>query len=105
MPTLQVPALLRCADFISFLPHPVAASVATILSALVTGALIGFVLDHNTFIWTFLLVTGSMWAFHVPPNLSGVFAGYAAQAVRQWKQRRRIVLLPEAITQSKAEGA
>ncbi len=102
MPTLQKPVLLRCADLINFLPHPVAASLATILSALVTGALIGFVLDHNTFIWTFLLVTGSMWAFHVPPNLSGVFAGYAAHAIRQWKQRRRIVLLPEATTQSTA---
>ena len=97
MPTLQVPALLGLVSLISFLPHSIAVSLAMILCALVTGAMIGFVLDHNTFLWTFLLVTGAMWAFHFPPNLSGVFAGYAAHTIRQWKQRRSIVLLPEAL--------
>jgi len=79
------------------LPLSVAVSLAVILCALVTGAMIGLVLDHNTFLWTFLLVTGAMWVFHVPPNLCGAFAGSAAYTIRQWKQRRSIVLLPEAL--------
>jgi hypothetical protein len=76
----------------------------SLLCALATGAFIGLVLEHNLFVWTFLLVTGAMWAFHLPPHLSGLWSGYIAYYVRQWKQRRRLVLLPESMAQSKPTG-
>jgi hypothetical protein len=103
MPTLQMPLLLQYAASHGFLTRS-AAPMVTLLCALATGAFIGVVLEHNLFVWTFLLVTGSMWAFHLPPHLSGLWSGYIAHYIHQWIQRRRLVLLPEATAQSKPVG-
>ncbi len=103
MPALQIPLLLHYAASHGLLTRS-AAPMVTLLCALATGALIAMVLEHNLFVWTFLLVTGAMWAFHLPPHLSGLWSGYIAHYVHQWIQRRRLVLLPEATAQSKPVG-
>lgn len=79
---------------------PVVATEAVILACyLVAGALIGYVLERQTFVWVFLLTYVSARLFagaHLGPIPYSAFAGSVAYSVAQAKKRRRAILVPQA---------
>ena len=91
------PAMANAARNIGFSPET--ASESAILAAyLVAGAVIGYVLEHASFVWVFLLtyVSVRLFAGVIPGPLPySAFAGAVAYSVAQAKKRRRAVLLPQ----------
>jgi hypothetical protein len=91
------PAAAHAARNIGF--SPVVASEAIILACyLVAGAIIGYVLERQTFVWVFLLTYVSVRLFagaNLGPVPYSAFAGSVAYSVAQAKKRRRAVLLPQ----------
>jgi len=92
------PAAADAARNIGF--PPVTAAEAVILASyLIAGAIIGYVLERQTFVWVFLLTYLSVRIFaggHLGPVPYSAFAGSVAYSVAQAKKRRRVVLLPRA---------
>ncbi len=78
-------------------PPLAAAGAATLACYMIAGALIGYVLERQTFVWVFLLTYLSVRVFagdHLGPVPYSAFAGSVAYSVAQAKKRRRAVLLP-----------
>jgi hypothetical protein len=94
------PATAEAARNIGF-PPLVAAEAVTLACYLVAGAIIGYVLERQTFVWVFLLTYVSVHVFagaNLGPIPYSAFAGSVAYSVAQAKKRRRAVLLsPTAI--------
>ncbi len=81
----------------------VAAEAATLACYLVAGAIIGYVLERQTFVWVFLLTYVSVRIFagaSLGPVPYSAFAGSVAYSVAQAKKRRRAVLLPQTSAQN-----
>jgi hypothetical protein len=90
------PATADAARQIGF-PPAAAATFVVLACYLVAGALLGYVLEHRTFVWVFLLTYLTVRLFSgVPlgPMPYSAFAGMVAYSVAQGKKRRRAVLLP-----------
>ncbi|MFZ0146698.1 MAG: hypothetical protein WAL08_20260 [Candidatus Sulfotelmatobacter sp.] len=91
------PAAAQAARNVGF--SPVVAAEAVILACyLVAGAIIGYVLERQTFVWVFLLTYVSARIFagaNLGPVPYSAFAGSVAYSVAQAKKRRRAVLLPQ----------
>ena len=65
---------------------------------LVAGAVIGYLLERQTFIWVFLITYVSVRLFTgvAPgPIPYSAFAGSVAYSIAQAKKRRRAVLIPQ----------
>lgn len=80
-------------------PPLAAAEAVTLACYMIAGALIGYVLERQTFVWVFLLTYLSVRIFagdHLGPVPYSAFAGSVAYSVAQAKKRRRAVLLPRA---------
>jgi hypothetical protein len=96
------PATADAARNVGF--SPVVAAEAVILACyLVAGAIIGYVLERQTFVWVFLLTYVAARLFagaSLGPVPYSAFAGSVAYSVAQAKKRRRAVLLPEAAPQN-----
>jgi hypothetical protein len=96
------PAAAHAARNIGF--SPLATSEAVILASyFVAGAIIGYVLERQTFVWVFLLTYVSVHLFagaSLGPVPYSAFAGSVAYSVAQAKKRRRAVLLPETAPQN-----
>ena len=95
------PAAAEAARHIGF--SPLVATDAVMLACyLVAGAIIGYVLERQTFVWVFLLTYVSAHIFtggSLGPIPYSAFAGSVAYSVAQAKKRRRAVLLPQATPQ------
>jgi len=90
------PAASDAARNIGF-PPLVAAEAVTLACYLVAGAIIGYLLERNTFVWVFLLTYLTLRLFtsaHIGPLPYSAFAGSVAYSVAQAKKRKRAVLLP-----------
>ncbi len=91
------PAAADAARNIGF--PPAAAETAVILACyLCAGAIIGYVLERQTFVWVFLLTYLSVRIFSgtaLGPIPYSAFAGSVAYSVAHAKQRRCAVLLPK----------
>lgn len=90
------PAAAQAARNIGF-PPTLAAEAVIIACYLVAGAIIGYVLERQTFVWVFLLTYVSVRLFgaKLGPLPYSAFAGSVAYSVAQAKKRRRAVLLPQ----------
>jgi hypothetical protein len=92
------PAAAETARNIGF-PPVVAAEAVVLACYLVAGAIIGYVLERQTFVWVFLLTYVSVRLFaraSLGPVPYSAFAGSVAYTVAQAKKRRRAVLLPHS---------
>jgi hypothetical protein len=91
------PAAAEAARNVGF--SPLVASEAVILACYtLAGAIIGYVLERQTFVWVFLLTYVSARLFvgaSLGPVPYSVVAGSVAYAVAQAKKRGRAVLLPQ----------
>lgn len=91
------PAAAEAARNIGF--PPATAETAVMLACyLCAGAIIGYVLERQTFVWVFLLTYLSVRIFSgtaLGPIPYSAFAGSVAFSVAHAKQRRRAVLLPQ----------
>lgn len=91
------PAAAEAARHLGY-PPLVAAEAVTLACYFVAGAIIGYVLERQTFVWVFLLTYVSVHVF-VQANLGPIpysaLAGSVAYSVAQAKKRRRAVLLPQ----------
>jgi hypothetical protein len=90
------PAAAEAARHVGF-PPLAAADAVTLACYLVAGAVIGYVLEHQTFVWVFMLTYLSVRIFagtDLGPVPYSAFAGAVAYSVAQAKKRRRAVLLP-----------
>lgn len=79
-------------------PPDVAAQAVTIACYMVAGALIGYVLERQTFVWVFLLTYITVRIFFsgpLGPLPYSAFAGSVAYSVAQTKKHRRAVLIPK----------
>jgi len=93
------PAAADAARNVGFSPFA-AAEAVTLASYLIAGALIGYVLERQTFVWVFLLTYLSVRILagnHLGPVPYSAFAGSVAYSVAQAKKRRRAVLLPQRV--------
>ncbi len=91
------PAAAHAARTLGFPPEFAAAAVIR-LCYFVAGALIGYVLERDTFIWVFLLTYFSVRLFtsaDLGPIPYSALAGGVAYCVAQVKKRRRAVLIPQ----------
>jgi hypothetical protein len=91
------PAFADAARNIGF-PPQVAAEAVILASYMVAGAIIGYVLERQTFVWVFLLTYISVRLFttaSLGPIPYSAIAGSVAYSVAQAKKRRRAVLLPQ----------
>jgi hypothetical protein len=92
------PAMAEAARRVGFSPV-VAAEAVTLACYLVAGAIIGYVLERQTFVWVFLLTYVSVHIFAGTASLGPIpysaFAGSVAYSVAMAKKRRRAVLLPQ----------
>jgi hypothetical protein len=78
-------------------PPLIAAESVTLFCYLIAGAIIGYLLERNTFVWVFLLTYLALRLFtsaHIGPLPYSAFAGSVAYSVAQAKKRKRAVLLP-----------
>jgi hypothetical protein len=97
--TKLAPAAADAARNVGF-PPAAAATAVTLACYLCAGAIIGYVLERQTFVWVFLLTYLSVRIFAgVPlgPVPYSAFAGSVAYSVAQAKKRRRAVLLPKEV--------
>ncbi len=97
--TTLAPAAAQAARNLGF-PPLAAAQAVTLACYLVAGALIGYVLERQTFVWVFLLTYLSVRIFagvQLGPLPYSAFAGSVAYSVAQAKKRRRAVLLPQRV--------
>src|SRR5579862_4833703 len=93
------PAAAGAARSVGFPPATAEAAV-TLVCYLVAGAIIGYVLERQTFVWVFLLTYLSVRIFSgtaLGPTPYSAFAGSVAYSVAQAKKRRRAVLLPKEV--------
>lgn len=89
------PAAAEAARHVGF-PPMTAATAVTLACYMVAGAVIGYVLERQTFVWVFMLTYLSVRIFAgvgLGPVPYSAFAGAVAYSVAQAKQRRRAVLL------------
>jgi hypothetical protein len=92
------PAVEEAARQVGF-PPLIAAQAVILACYLVAGAIIGYVLERQIFIWVFLLTYVSVRIFAagaVGPVPYSAFAGLVAYSVAQAKKRRRSILLPQS---------
>jgi hypothetical protein len=79
-------------------PPDVAAQAVTIACYMIAGALIGYVLERQTFVWVFLLTYLTVRIVFGGPLGTlpySAFAGSVAYSVAQTKKHRRAVLIPQ----------
>lgn len=91
------PAAAEAARAVGF-PPAVAAESVMLACYLVAGAVIGYLLERQTFIWVFLITYVSVRLFTgvAPgPIPYSAFAGSVAYSIAQAKKRRRAVLIPQ----------
>jgi len=91
------PAAAAAAHNIGF-PPGLAAEVMMLADYMVAGAVIGYTLERQTFIWVFLLTyipVRIVAAAGLGPVPYSAFAGLVAYSVAQAKKRRRAVLTPQ----------
>jgi hypothetical protein len=96
------PAAAEAARSVGFSPL-VAAEAVTLACYLVAGAIIGYVLERQTFVWVFLLTYISVRIFAgdlLGPVPYSAFAGSVAYSVAQAKKQRRAVLFPQTSSQN-----
>ncbi len=98
-PVFEVPYVSQWLTTTQIVSHSQASLITTVVCGLITGAVIGLALEHNTFLWSFLLTYASMRVFHMSPGAVGFSAAIAAHTVTRWNNRRKILLLPEAQSQ------
>ncbi len=94
--TVLAPAAANAARNAGF-PPETAAITMTLACYMVAGAIIGYALERQTFIWVFLLTYLTVRIFSgVPPGPVpfSALAASVAYSVAQAKKRRRAVLLP-----------
>ncbi len=91
------PTMASAARGIGF-PPDLAAETVMLATYMVAGAVIGYALEHATFVWVFLLTYIPVRIFAemgLGPLPYSAFAGLVAYSVEQAKKRRRSVLLPQ----------
>lgn len=96
------PAVAHAAVHIGFPPF-IAGRLVVLACFLLTGAMFGYLLENNTFLWALLL---TYLAFRIPNALplgsapNATYAATVAYLVARAKKRRRAVLLPSAVPSS-----
>lgn len=93
------PAAADAAHSIGF-PSAIAAASVTLACYLIAGAVIGYLLERHTFIWTFLLTYLTIRIFPgvmLGPLPYSAFAGAVGYSVAQAKKHRRAVLVTQTI--------
>lgn len=82
------------------LPPAATLTLLLIASYIVAGAIVGFLLETNAFLWAFLLtyigvhIVSGWWPSVVP---YGAIAGLAAHYATQFRNRQRVMLAPSTV--------
>jgi hypothetical protein len=100
------PAAAQAARTIGF-PPSTAAHLMILASYMAAGALIGYVVEQHCFVWVFLMtyVAVHQIAGLDPGGTYSAFAGLVAHYVGQAKNRKRAILVPQAVKARAATAA